>query len=85
MHSSAGCALHKGTTSKRALPTYQTADIYYNSFWLTTVRGYFLTKLAYYINFKLIELFHICTKELYGFVMAQTHHPRSPLSISHGV
>lgn len=50
-HSSADCALHQGTTLKRALATYQTADIYYDNVGLTTVRGYVLTKLAYYINF----------------------------------
>lgn len=46
MHSSAGCALHKGTTSKRALPTYQTADIYYNSFGADNSEGLHFNKIS---------------------------------------
>lgn len=79
MHSSAGCAPHQGTTSKRALPTYRTADIYPNSFWADNSEG---------LHFNTISILHQFQTDgtfpyLHKGVTVQTHHPRSLLSTSY--
>lgn len=63
--SCAGCALHKGALPHRRPHT----SVYYGSLGAKAVKCHVLIKLAFYNNFKLIELFPNL-QEFYGFVIA---------------